>query len=241
MKNQFFADKRDFFKYDLLLEILEGVPTIRQLSFVPMLTPNDIRNDGKFTRYGADGRRVALHRFLQDCVDKESRDIQLLRHYFADVAHIYYPYRDSTYFTHDGREEYFLSLPSSALRQAVVFLDPDNGMEVKSTRRGNGDKYLRYDELSSIVQRMDSESIAVVYQHLPHRKREAFFREISEKLSSLVRVEDVMWISDNQIAFFVVPHPKGAASEVRRLVERYAYRMDLSFGTHTTSIASPKL
>lgn len=41
MKDQFFADQRDFLKYDLLLEILQKTPSLARLTFVPMLTPDD--------------------------------------------------------------------------------------------------------------------------------------------------------------------------------------------------------
>ena len=37
MKHQYFADRRDLFKYDLLLDILAAVPSLERLTFVPML------------------------------------------------------------------------------------------------------------------------------------------------------------------------------------------------------------
>jgi len=46
VNNKFFADRNDFFKYDLLLEILEKSDLLRQLTFIPMLTPNDDRRGG---------------------------------------------------------------------------------------------------------------------------------------------------------------------------------------------------
>jgi hypothetical protein len=42
MKNQYFADRRHLFKYDLLLDVLADVPALaRRLTYVPMLTPDD--------------------------------------------------------------------------------------------------------------------------------------------------------------------------------------------------------
>lgn len=63
MKNQFFADRRDFFKYDLLLELLEG-GQLSGLTLVPMLTPDDGGPDGRFTRYRCGNRRAGLYKFL---------------------------------------------------------------------------------------------------------------------------------------------------------------------------------
>ena len=42
MKNQYFADRRHLFKYDLLLDVLADVPALAlRLTYVPMLTPDD--------------------------------------------------------------------------------------------------------------------------------------------------------------------------------------------------------
>ena len=45
MKNQFFGDNRDLFKYDLILSVVKGVDQIRQFTFIPMLT-KDYGNHG---------------------------------------------------------------------------------------------------------------------------------------------------------------------------------------------------
>jgi hypothetical protein len=45
VKNQFFADKHDYFKYDFWLYIAEGVK-VKSLTFIPMLTPNDLTKEG---------------------------------------------------------------------------------------------------------------------------------------------------------------------------------------------------
>jgi hypothetical protein len=41
MKHQFFGDRRDLFKYDLLLDVLRGMPALARLTLIPMLTPDD--------------------------------------------------------------------------------------------------------------------------------------------------------------------------------------------------------
>ena len=154
MKNQLFADKRDFFKYDLLLEILNGIPDFHQLTFIPMLTSDDNSNHGGQTKYQLGKRREDLFYFLRGCLERGARDIHHLRAYFSNQSFAYTPHLDSDHFTHDNREEYFLSIPDSALRRALVFFDPDNGLEVKSTKRGNGRKYLLYSELKALFGHM---------------------------------------------------------------------------------------
>ena len=57
MNNKFFADKNDFFKYDLLLELIENSPFLKQLTVVPMLTRLDGRKGGGLTHYERGNRR----------------------------------------------------------------------------------------------------------------------------------------------------------------------------------------
>ncbi len=84
MKNQFFADRRDFFKYDFLLEILEKSGFLRQLTFIPLLTANDNRIGGKLTEYEPGNRRPELYQFLRTCLSSEKRNISQLREFFAN-------------------------------------------------------------------------------------------------------------------------------------------------------------
>ena len=229
MKNQFFADKRDFFKYDLLLEILDSVPSLRQLTFVPMLTPNDRRRDGRLTEYERGERREDLFAFLRDCLDREARDIRFLRAYFARHSFKLTCYRDSEQFSHANRREYFDAIPDEALRSALVFFDPDTGLEVPSMRPGNGDKYLRYDELRSVFSRMDSSSLAVVYQHLPRERRKAFFAELRTQIRSRAVDQEVAYVSDNEIAFLAVAKSPETTATIQNLFRHYADRHGLPF------------
>jgi len=79
VNNKFFADRNDFFKYDLLLEILEKSDLLKQLTFIPMLTPSDKRRGGHRTNYSRGLMREELFRFLQDCLVNGKRDIRELR------------------------------------------------------------------------------------------------------------------------------------------------------------------
>jgi hypothetical protein len=56
MKNQYFGDKRDFFKYNLLLDLLECLD-LATLTFIPMLTPDYGTNEGHFKSYKCKDRR----------------------------------------------------------------------------------------------------------------------------------------------------------------------------------------
>ena len=73
MKNQYFGDRRDLFKYDLLLDVVESHGANR-LTFVPMLTPNDDSGEGRLTQSDSRGRRVAVFEFLKGSLESGTRD-----------------------------------------------------------------------------------------------------------------------------------------------------------------------
>jgi hypothetical protein len=231
MKNQYFSDRRDFFKYDFLLALMEGVTGLRQFLFVPMLTPDDGSTDGTLTDYrsGEHPRRRDLWNFLQGCFKRDERDIRTLRRYMKGKPFEYIPWSDDAFFTHAGREEHFARIPASALRQSLAFFDPDNGFEVQSMTARNGAKYLRYPELADVFSRMDNASIAVVYQHLPRKTRDDFFAETSGKVRKSLSTQKIFVVSDNTIAFFVVPKSPGTAKAVRPVLISYAREHELRF------------
>ena len=51
MKNQYFGDNRDLFKYDLFLKIIQKTDSVNRFTFIPMLTP-DVRSSQNAKREG---------------------------------------------------------------------------------------------------------------------------------------------------------------------------------------------
>src|ERR1700679_1621877 len=74
MKNQYFGDARDLFKYDLLLELV-AIQGGRQLVFIPMLTPNDGTAEGNLTGYKCTTQRPLLYQHLRRALDSGRRKI----------------------------------------------------------------------------------------------------------------------------------------------------------------------
>lgn len=238
MKNQFFADRRDFFKYDLLLEILEKAKFLQRLTLVPLLTAQDNVRGGELTRYQCGARRTELYKFLGTRLEEGKRDIRLLRTFFARRDFQYIPYRDSEYFNHQTRDEYFNGIPDSALQESLVFLDPDNGLEVPSMGPRNGDKYVRYAELDSVSRRMDSSSVLVVYQHLPRQDRKLFFLSLRHKLTGRLNAKYMMCVSDNSIAFVAVTKVAQNMRLLKETLESYAHRFGLQLPFQQTVSSS---
>jgi hypothetical protein len=219
MKNQYFGDVNDFLKYDLVLTLIEKLDDTEAFTFMPMLTRDDSSRDGGLIKYDG-GRRKDLEEFLKEHIHNRDRNILNLRPFMESQAIGYRPYRDNEYFRHEGREEYFNSIDPGMLKRSVVLIDPDNGLEVKSMRRGNGHKYLKYRELRRVYDGIDDNSLVLVYQHIPRIKREKYFPAIAQKISESTGAEPI-YLSNNRVVIFILA--KGALSRAWQIIEEYAH------------------
>lgn len=141
-----------------------------------------------------------------------------MRAYFANRRFALGSYRDDREdFGPGTRAEYFARVPDEALRRAVVFFDPDVGMEPGRATA----KYLRFDELGAIQSRMDSASIAVVFQY---RRRVADCWElIASQLARRLGCP-VAYIAEAVLAFYVIAQTRSRLGEVVGVLERIAGR-----------------
>lgn len=65
MKNQYFGDRRDYLKFDLVIHLVENLPGIERFSYVAMLTGDDSTSDGQITSYSRGVGRQDLYDFLE--------------------------------------------------------------------------------------------------------------------------------------------------------------------------------
>jgi hypothetical protein len=144
VKNQYFGDRRDLIKYDLLVDLAGCLPGSR-LVLIPMLTPNDGSGEGRLTSYRRGERRERLVDALRDAVAAGTRNIQILRNLMPTFGVQYMPHRDGDYFQDATRAEYFAAVPTQWLAGSLVFFDPDIGLQTGTVAymRGSGaEKYL---------------------------------------------------------------------------------------------------
>ena len=226
MKNNFFADKHDFFKWDLLLTMMEDIPELVRLTYVPMLTPDDRGGDARHTAVG--NRHTELFEFFDECLKQDRRNIKKLRTFFREQGHEYTPYRDCSYFQHEDRTTYFEEIPNSALTQALVFLDPDTGLEPR-TRPADADKYVCYADLPGIFRRMDGSSVLIVYQHFTHRKWEEVVPDKCRRITHKLGTGDCMCVSDSEVAFFAVAKSSHTLQHMQAALQKYAASNDKKF------------
>ena len=232
MKNQYFADRRDLFKYDLLLDLVEAHGG-RRLTYVPMLTPNDGSSEGKLSQADCRNRRRDVFDFLKSCLDNEQRNIRKLRELIPNFGVTFLPYRDDTVFTQEGRAEYFESVASDSLRNSVVFFDPDIGLETGTSSymvRSGPEKYLLYAELSSVWSRMPEDSVLVVYQHL-QKDATKHAGDVARRINDLrERLRAVsLAVQSHDLAFLVSVRHAETAERVRKALLDHSDRHGVVF------------
>jgi len=232
MKNQYFADRRHLFKYDLLLDVLADVPALAlRLTYVPMLTPDDLRGDVARAPTVAGRRRPHLASFLTQGM----RNISTLRAFFTVEGVRYSPYRDTTYFDPNDRSEYFGSIPAAQLETGLVFVDPDLGLatgnEENLRRTGHGG-YLLYPEVVSLFGRLGDSGVLIISQHLSpgHEPVVDSILGRAQELSRRLDQPGVAYVTDEEVVFFGI----GGSGEVHRALvrafERHGNRHSLAAG-----------
>jgi hypothetical protein len=208
MKNQYFADRRDFLKYELLLDLVEGHPSPGRLLSILMLTPNDDTAQGGVTTYDQGLRRRDLFEFLRRCLAAGNRDVSLLRGFMRQVGVDYLPHLDDSYFEDAGRSAYFDACATAARDCPLIFFDPDVGLETDTLAymRGNGiDKYLMYADVAVIAEVASADSVLVVYQHL-QRNKSRIRDDLDTRCRRLCRAvgsSSTTFVTDSDVAFLV--------------------------------------
>ena len=245
MKNQFFADKRDLFKYDLWLEIANAL-RIRKHTFIPMLTPNDSTKQGGRFPGDAGNYRRSIFEFLKTC--RKRRNIKQLRAFLRGQSLDYHPYRDAEpgYFKHELRNKYFARIPRDWLKNAAILIDPDIGLQTKGPFwKKRPEQYVMCKEVADIVRAASGRSVILLFQFLqPNaRKRVDDLREREQRLRSELEKlrrgrRPIPWVAERQrsrdghplprdLAFFVIAVAKKAQKTVEAVVRDYARRRGL--------------
>ena len=207
MKNQYFGDVNDYQKYSILRCLAQdGGPTL----FVAWwLTPNDDRTDGRRTEYLRrpkewESHDPPLYRRLREWLDSDVRDVSVFERagmienagYFSELVP-----SDALV-----RKAYMGSLTAACAGYDLLFLDPDNGLEVKSVPYGrpSSSKYVYWREARSLYERGHS---LIIYQHFPRIDRKAFVRAVSERLRTELGSASVFALETGSVVFLVADQP----------------------------------
>ncbi len=231
MKHQYFGDHRALFMFDLVLEVLSKTG-LRQLTYIPMLTRD---NDSEYVlRTEADqvvaGRdNTVLRDYLHTCLSDGKRSIYETEGIFRLPGFNRFTFTlHRLRFQDQSRMQYFLSIPEEDLGDAVILLDPDEGMW-SSRVGGEGEKYLRFDEIRHIYETMDPASVLILFEHLPDKGRYESVSRVMQRLKEWVtHGRPPLSISDRRETFFLLTRDNSRQGELERLVRDYETRYGLS-------------
>jgi hypothetical protein len=233
LKNQWFGDKRDHFKFDLWLEVAENVKGIRKLTYIPMLTPS-------VAPYEKGKRRERLYAFLEYWHLPQCRSITRMRDFLGTAPFEYHPYRDDDEagFQDGSWDAYFRDVQEEWLRDAAILIDPDTGLRPKAPKEP--EKYITFDNVADIVRRSSGNSVVLVFQYLQRNaeRREKDLTEKSRDLHRRVGSEELgrkhfRWIAERtkkglgDLAFFVAAVTSQMADPLDRVLTAYARTHDL--------------
>jgi len=209
MKNQYFGDINDYRKYGLLRTI-NRVADFRML-VAWMLTPNDGSTDGEFTKYLTEPKKwsqydPSLYSGLSDLLNSNDE---------RSVSHIERTklLGNSVFFSEQvpdkgkDRVSWFTDLSKKSQDCHFVFLDPDNGLEVKSKPYGKqySSKYLFRREIESL---WNSGKSLLIYQHFIRKKRINFIQRMLDSLSENTTGSYVVAFSTPHVVFLMALQPE---------------------------------
>ena len=194
----------DYRKFGLLRCIAES--TKLQLGILWLLTEADTRPDGEFRSYLQDASRWQHHdptlfsSLIQLLSPDTARNVDhtgawgLLpgASYFNQIV------SDSAL-----QRQRFMALAFQELAHCpLLFLDPDNGVEVRSIRYGakGSCKFVFWRELAALFQRGHS---LIIYQHYPRIPRPLFERQLIQAFREKVGAPEVTVFATAHVAFVV--------------------------------------
>jgi hypothetical protein len=206
MKNQYFGDIHDYRKYGLIRLLTNGEKIKTAICW--MLTPDDHGPDGRKLDYLQNSDR--WRKYDPELYDKLKEIVVTKRGRNVGEAKAFLPscifYDKLLLDDANGRKEYFADFMQFAKDCDLIFFDPDNGIEVRSTQYGlqESPKYLYWRE---IIKAFRSKHSILIYQHFPMRRRKIFIKDVSYSLSTHTGAKLVFHFCTPQVLFLLAPQP----------------------------------
>jgi hypothetical protein len=228
MNRQFFGDTRDLFKYDLVRHIMKALMVFNSFTFIPMLTEDTETGKAKKStaknldkartagKAGSQNKDLLEHMERLQEIDSDLEYFQTIGAYFKkeniilDILHKH-P------FSHEDRGRYFDNILTHLPKKALIFLDPDVGLEESKPSK----KHLLFDEVEKIYNAMDTKSVLMIYQHFPREKHDGYVRRRCDGLHKLTGSCPIT-ITDNEIVFFFMVNNEKLREKLEDTLALYA-------------------
>lgn len=212
MKDQYFGDVNDYRKYGLLRALQHD--TTLNLLVAWMLTPDDGGTDGGLRRHlHAPERWKHLDPALYDGLASAlAPDVPRRVSLIEDSGLL----PRASFFSRvvpDARSDRDLwrrALLAAATGAQLVFLDPDNGIEVASKPIGRKDssKFVAWNEIQDL---WDAGHSLLIYQHFRRARRNDFTRQMVADLRSRTRAGLVEAFRTPHVLFLLAAQPQHEA------------------------------
>ncbi len=240
MQDRYSGDVGDFGKFGLLRHLLND--TGYSLGVNWYLFPNEDHNkDGRYINYLSNFQYQQcdneLHKKLQEVVSNSRCIISLENANIFNCETTYYScpvdfYPDFPRQTKNHKEqrlqlrhEWQKRAISKLLYTNVLFLDPDNGLQIDSCKALNlqkSGKFAYFDEISKFHQ---GKEFTVIYHHLNRRgthERQILHRaqELKQKINPEHTVFHIRYIPYSSRAFFIVASQK-VTENIRKKLDKF--------------------
>jgi len=185
-----------------------------------MLTePDGTEHGGETDRNAtkAGFKNKELMDFLNACVRNRKRDIEQIQKFFLKLSIKSDIYEKDKYFSHRRRQDYFEQIGNELLSDSLIFVDPDNGLEVEK----KDEKHLLYKEVVDLYERMGRKSILMIFQFFPRENHLEYLHHRCEELNEKVTGDEPICIDDNNIIFFFLTKDKSLEKSLVRIIGVY--------------------
>lgn len=224
MKNQYFGDINDYRKYGLLRCISKA--TNLTISVAWMLTPDDKSTDGQLLSYL--NAPAKWRPSDPELFDQLSYVLGNERRRHVGLAQKYNFIPTTKYFDKvipddaTQRKAWFKKLLAFTEQSDLVFLDPDNGLEVKTKPYGKAksSKYLYWHELDAL---WNAGKSILFYQHFAREKRSTFIQRMLSTLQERTQGSMVCAFSTANVVFLLAlqPHHQKYYQAIQQGVEQH--------------------
>jgi hypothetical protein len=209
MKDQYFGDINDYKKFGLLRSIISASEI--KILIAWMLTKDDGSTDGKFIEYLSKPEKwlkydEALYLEIANLLEKnKKREVSLIER--TDLLGGSEFYSKFVPDNSEHRENWLSELINGAKNSDLIFLDPDNGLEIKSKKYGtkNSSKFLYWHEVEELWKKGKS---LLIYQHFIREKRELFIERMLNSLSHNTPSSIVEAFSTSNVVFLLALQPE---------------------------------